>query len=173
MEMADVYDENRQRTGRQMERHGPRCPGDYRTVVHLCLFDGAGRMLIQQRTESKRIWPGFWDVTVGGGVDAGETSAQALCREVWEELGLQLDPEGLRPVLTMNFDAGFDDFYLLVQSVELSALSLQAEEVQQVRWASLSEIAAMIESGSFIPYPPQFLPMLWELTRRGGCFPTK
>lgn len=66
MELVDLYDENRVPLGKTAERYGKKGPGELRIVVHVCLFDSRGRMLIQRRTESKRIWPGLWDVTVGG-----------------------------------------------------------------------------------------------------------
>lgn len=171
MELVDLYDEDRRRTGAIAERHGPRKPGTFRTVVHVCLFDSAGRLLIQQRTDSKLLWPGRWDVTVGGGVDAGETSRQAAEREVREELGLELDLRGLRPALTVNFAAGFDDFFLVRGEADPDALTLQTEEVQRVRWATLPEVQSEIKSGGFIPYPRHFLPLLWELAGRpDGAF---
>ena len=86
MELVDLYDENRVPLGKTAERYGKKGPGEYRTVVHVCLFDRQGRMLIQRRTPEKVIWPGYWDVSVGGGVDAGETSRQGAEREFREEL---------------------------------------------------------------------------------------
>ena len=77
MELVDLYDENRIPLGRTAERHAPKGPGEYRLVVHVCAFDRRGRLLIQQRARSKFIFPNLWDVSVGGGVDAGETSRQA------------------------------------------------------------------------------------------------
>ena len=65
MELVDLYDENRIPLGRTAERHGPKEPGACRTVVHVCLFDSRGRLLIQRRTTNKSIWPGRWDVSVG------------------------------------------------------------------------------------------------------------
>ena len=43
-----------------------------------------------QIAQSKKLWPGLWDVGVGGHVDAGEFGYQAIIREATEELGLQL-----------------------------------------------------------------------------------
>ena len=112
MEMVDLYDEDRIPLGRTAERHAPKGPGEYRTVVHVCIFDSRGRLLIQQRSREKDSWPEAWDVSVGGGVDAGETSRQAAEREVREELGLALDLSGVRPSVTVNFDGGFDDSFI-------------------------------------------------------------
>lgn len=172
MELVDLYDENRVPLGKTAERYGKKGPGELRIVVHVCLFDSRGRMLIQRRTESKRIWPGLWDVTVGGGVDAGETTRQGAEREVREELGYALDLSGLRPSVTVNFEGGFDDFFIAVRDLDLHTLSLQAEEVSAVRWVTLEELHAMVDDGSFIPYPKSFLQFLFDMRETFG-FPTK
>lgn len=172
MELVDLYDENRVPLGKTAERYGKKGPGELRIVVHVCLFDSRGRMLIQRRTESKRIWPGLWDVTVGGGVDAGETTRQGAEREVREELGYALDLSGLRPSVTVNFEGGFDDFFIAVRDLDLHTLSLQAEEVNAVRWVTLEELLAMVDDGSFIPYPKSFLQFLFDMRETFG-FPTK
>lgn len=172
MELVDLYDENRVPLGKTAERYGKKGPGELRVVVHVCLFDSHGRLLIQRRTENKRIWPGLWDVTVGGGVDAGETTRQGAEREVREELGYALDLSGLRPSVTVNFAGGFDDFFIAVRDLDINALSLQADEVSAVRWVTLDELLAMVEDGSFIPYPKSFLQFLFDMRETFG-FPTK
>ena len=58
-------------------------------VVHLHVFDSAGRLYLQQRPLWKDIQPGKWDTAVGGHVDYGEEIADALLREVREELGIE------------------------------------------------------------------------------------
>lgn len=172
MELVDLYDENRQPLGRTAERHAPKGPGEYRTVVHVCLFNSRGQLLIQRRSREKTVWPERWDVSVGGGVDAGETSRQAAEREVREELGLGLDLSGLRPSVTVNFDGGFDDFFLAERDLDPGDLTLQREEVSDVRWADLPEILAMLDRGEFIEYPRSFLAFLFEMRGTFG-FPTK
>ena len=57
-------------------------------VVHLHVFDKAGRLYLQKRSMDKDIQPGKWDTSVGGHIDYGETVEQALRREAREELGL-------------------------------------------------------------------------------------
>lgn len=172
MELVDLYDENRLPLGKTAERGGPKGPGEYRTVVHVCVFDRRGRLLIQRRAPEKFIWPNLWDVSVGGGVDAGETSRQGAEREFREELGVPLDLTGLRPSVTVNFDGGFDDFYILTKDLSPEELTLQAEEVRAVRWVSLEELLDMLNRGDFIPYPESFLRFLFDMRKQFG-FPTK
>ena len=172
MELVDLYDENRIPLGKTAERHAVKGPGEYRMVVHVCLFDSRGRLLIQKRTMEKHIWPGLWDVSVGGGVDAGETSRQGAEREFREELGYPLDLGGLRPSLTVNFGGGFDDFFIVRRDLDTAAFRLQAEEVADIRWVTLPELLAMVDSGEFIPYPKSFLNFLFDMRDSFG-FPTK
>lgn len=172
MELVDLYDENRIPLGKTAERHAPKGPGEYRLVVHVCAFDSRGRLLVQRRTEEKTLWPGRWDVSVGGGVDAGETSRQAAEREFLEELGTPLDLGGLRQSITVNFHGGFDDFFIIQKDLDLSALVLQKEEVAEVRYVTEDEVEAMVDSGSFISYPKGFLRFLFEMRNTFG-FPTK
>ena len=58
-------------------------------VVHLHVFESAGRLYLQQRPLWKDIQPGKWDTAVGGHVDYGEDISSALQREVREELGIE------------------------------------------------------------------------------------
>lgn len=168
MELVDLYDENRASLRRTAERGGPMSPGEYRMVVHVCVFDHRGRLLVQQRAPEKFIWPGLWDVSVGGGVDAGETSRQGAEREVREELGYALDLSGVRPSVTVNFEGGFDDFFIVTRDLALEELTLQREEVAAVRWATLGEVLEMADAGSFISYNKSFLTFLFELRTQFG-----
>lgn len=163
MEKWDLYTRYREKTGRTIVR-GEQIPeGMFRLVVHVCIFNSRGEMLIQQRQVDKSGWPGLWDLTVGGHVVAGETSSMAAERETQEELGLAISMEGKRPVLTPTFPNGFDDMYTLEMEVDLSSLVLQEEEVKDARWASIEDILEMIDRGIFIPYHKSLIELLFFL----------
>ncbi|MEW8967900.1 NUDIX hydrolase [Exiguobacterium alkaliphilum] len=124
MELWDVYTVNREKTGRTWER-GTRLPqDDYHLVIHVCIFNKDGQMLIQQRQPFKDGWSNMWDITVGGSATVGDTSQQAAMRELEEEIGLKLDLSNTRPHLTVNFDEGFDDIYLVEADIDLDELTL-------------------------------------------------
>ena len=161
MELFDLYTAEREKTGKIMVRGKPTPDGYYRLVVHVCLFDEEGRMLIQQRQPFKQGWSNLWDISVGGSAVAGDSSRSAAERETLEELGLAIDLSDVRPTLTIHWEKGFDDYYVLTLPVDLTALSLQAEEVQAVRWASLEEILQMIDDGRFIPYEKSLIELLF------------
>ena len=168
MEYWDIFDIDRIPTGRTAIR-GEEIPrGDYHVAVHICIFNSEGKMLIQQR----QPWKSFgdkWDVTVGGNAQKGESSREAARRELKEELGIELDFSALRPNMTMNFEQGFDDFYLINRDVDLASLSLQPEEVKAVRYASEEEILSLIDKGEFIPFFKSFVTLLFDVRQKPDC----
>ncbi len=161
MELFDLYTADREKTGRTMVRGEPVPEGFYRMVVHVCIFSPEGKMLIQQRQPFKSGWPNLWDVTVGGNAVSGDSSRSAAERETLEELGLSIDLAGIRPTMTIYWEHGFDDYYVLTQDVDPAALRLQYEEVQAVRWAGPEEILEMIDDGRFIPYEKSLIELLF------------
>ena len=161
MELFDLYTADRVKTERTMVRGEPTPEGFYRLVVHVCIFEPEGRMLIQQRQPFKRGWSNLWDITVGGCAVAGDSSRSAAEREMREELGLSIDLTDVRPTMTIHWENGFDDYYVLTRPVDLSSLKLQYEEVQKVRWATLEEILQMIDDGKFIPYEKSQIELLF------------
>lgn len=162
MELWDIYDEQRKLTGRTMERGASFAEGEYHLVIHVCIFNFRGELLIQQRQSFKEGWPNLWDVTIGGSALAGENSQTAAERETLEELGIKLELQGIRPRYTINFDHGFDDIYVLEQEIDLRSLKLQYEEVQNAKWASREEVLKMLEAGEFLPYFPGFIEWLFD-----------
>lgn len=143
---------------------GDAFPDDaFHLVVHVCVFNKRGEMLIQQRQPFKDGWPNMWDITVGGSAVAGDSSQKAAERELLEELGLEIDLTDTRPHLSINYEVGFDDYYLIEKEVEIEKLNLQYEEVQRVKWASKEEIFALLNSGEFIPYYKDLLGLLFSM----------
>lgn len=151
-ELWDIYDEHRHLTGKIHKRGLPMKKGEYRLAVHLCIFNSNNQLLIQQRQTWKSAWPAMWDMTIAGSAIAGETSQEAAEREAWEELGLKIDLSGIRPHFTMNFAEGFDDYYFIEQDVDIDSLTLQEEEVRQVKWVTEEELLQMHKEGKVIPY---------------------
>lgn len=167
MEVWNLYNKDRIITNLTMIRGGKVPDNYYRLVVHVCIFDG-DKMLIQQRQTFKDEWPNKWDLTCGGSVIEGETSSIGIRRELSEELGIDINFEDIRPSLTINFPNGFDDFYLINRSVNISNLKLQYEEVKSVKWASKEEIFNLIDDDLFLPYNKDFINLLFLLKDNKG-----
>ena len=84
MELNDVYDQDRNLTGRTHRRGTPWRKGEFGFVVCVWVYDGKGKVLLTRRAPQKSF-PHTWENS-GGAVKAGETSRQAIARELREEV---------------------------------------------------------------------------------------
>jgi isopentenyldiphosphate isomerase len=114
-------------------------------------------------------FPNHFDVTCGGSAIAGEDSRTAVRRELYEELGIDIDFKDERPFLTVNFSHGFDDFYLIEKDIPLNDLILDPNEVQSARYASLEDILMMIDAGTFVPYHKSLIQCLFDMKNQRGA----
>lgn len=57
-------------------------------ATYIFVFNSLGQLYVQQRTQNKDIYPGFFDPATGGVVTEGESYDQAARRELAEELGI-------------------------------------------------------------------------------------
>lgn len=159
-EYFDLFDADRRPTGECLLRGTPTPEGKYRLLVHACVFNSKGEMLIQQRQNTKK-WPLLWDLTSGGHVTTGEDSRSSAFRELEEEVGVKVDYTGLRPAVTVAFSDGWDDFYVVHSDANAEDLVIQPDEVKAVKWATLEEVLQLRLENKFMPYTRSFLEYLF------------
>lgn len=163
-EYLDIYDIHRTSTGRTHERGTSLPEGGFALVVHLLLFNEEGKLLVQKRVSDKSSWPDMWDISLGGHVQAGETSAQGAAREAFEELGITLDLSDTSPVFSVRTRNVFDDYWT-AQIPSDTPLRLQNEEVSDAKWVDRAEWEAMLARRQVIPY--SFQSILFDLYAAG------
>lgn len=144
MELNDIYDDSRKPTGRVHRRGAPWKAGEYGLVVCVWVYDGEGRFLLTRRARGKSH-AGTWENS-GGAAQAGETSRQAIARELFEETGIRAAEEEFE-----LFDRGKEhntiyDFYCLRRKVDLTDVVLQPGETDGVQWAGYNKIHWMIKT---------------------------
>ena len=134
MEQWDIYDENKQKTGRTMNRNDWNMqPGDFHLTVLGVLRRPDGTYLITRRRMDKEWAPGCWEVP-GGGVRAGESAEDAVKREILEETGVDVS----------NADGGYVFSYKRVNPEE--------REVMEYAFATLEQIQEYGKQGVFLHY---------------------
>ena len=84
-----------------------------------------------------------------------------------EELGVEVSISGPAAV-TLAFEGGYDDYFLAEWNGSLTELTLQKEEVMDAKWASREEMLAMLLEGTFAPFWPSFIQLLFDLHQHMG-----
>ncbi len=150
MEILDIYDENDLPTGRTRTKVDAQVEGEYHRIAELWVRNTAGEYLLQKRSHNKKFFPCMWYCTVAGGSIAGEDSMSTCLREAKEELGLVLEPGNARFYKRITEDQVHFHIWLFLQEADLQALTPEPYEVEDVMWADVDTIRAMIASGEFI-----------------------
>lgn len=143
MEYNDIYDKYRNCTGRLHLRGTPWGVGEYGLVVCVWVYDGKGKLLLTRRAKGKSF-AGTWENS-GGAALAGETSRQAIVRELYEETGIRAE-EGEFELLSTGMDRNTHyDFYALKRDTPLVEIKLLPGETDGVQWADFETVHALIE----------------------------
>ncbi len=144
MEYNDIYDENRCLTGR-LHRRGSRWhKGEFGLVVCVWVYDGKGSVLLTRRAPEK-TFAGTWENS-GGAALAGETSRQAIARELFEETGIRAEPEEFELLESCREYSTFYDHYCLRRDPETQLIKLQPGETDDAKWVTLAEVQEMIDA---------------------------
>ena len=158
MELWDIYDEQKRPTGRVMKKNDWHMkPDEFHLTVLGVIRRPDHTFLITQRVMTKAWAPGWWEVS-GGGVQAGESSEQAVRRELLEETGLDVEyaPGGYqfsyKRVNPEEEDNYFVDIYRYDMDVTESDVKLQEEETMGFKFATPDEIKELAEQGIFLHY---------------------
>lgn len=146
-ELRDLYDINSERTGKIYYKGDSIPEGYYPMVVMVVIRNSKGEFLMQKRVESKG---GDWGVT-GGHPKAGETPIEGMLTEVKEELGLSFSKDDF-----IEYDSGCDGkdcykMYLVNKDIDLNDITIQEEELSEVRWFSTKELDNMVSTGELNP----------------------
>jgi isopentenyldiphosphate isomerase len=149
LELVDIVDETDTviRTATRAEMRAGR-------LLHRAVFIGVlhpdGRLLIHQRSHAKDLWPGRWDLAVGGVVGSGEGYDAAAVRELAEEIGIS----DTRPV-AIGGGAFHDESVELIGRcytvVTAGPFRFADGEVIHAEWVDPTDLAALIRQRDFLP----------------------
>lgn len=158
MELWDIYDAEKQRTGRTMKRNDWRLKeGEYHLSVLGVVVRPDGKFLITRRAMDKEWAAGWWEVS-GGAAVAGEDSYDAVLREIREETGLDVSQsEGgfvfsYRRENIKEGDNYFVDVYRFKLDFSEQDVSLQEGETTEFMLADIGQIETIAAQGIFLHF---------------------
>ena len=147
MEAWDLYDIDRNKTGKIGYRGEPLAQGQYHLAVDIWIINSDGEVLLQKRSSKKEAGAGLWCCT-GGAAIAGEDSKQTCQREAAEELGIMPDMKLAQMILQHTMGNCHKDVWLIHQDISPDAFHLQREEVDDVRWVTMKQLKRELENPS-------------------------
>ena len=148
-EMVDIVDQD-DRVIRRATRADVRAHNLRHRAAYILVFNGNGQLFVHQRTAGKDVYPGYFDVAVGGVAAAGESYEDAARRELLEELGVSAVP--LRRVLQFQYeDASNQVNGTLFTCTYDGPVTLQADEIVSGDWLDLDVVIERMQRDRFCP----------------------
>lgn len=142
-EYWDVYDKDRIFQNKTIRPGDPFAEREYYVCCDVWFKNSKGELLVTQRHPNKKAG-GLWEF-VGGGVLAGETTAQAAVREVKEEIGITITENDLTLLHVFQQKNHFMDVYLVKKDVNIDSITLGIDETIDAKWVSEDGLRDMID----------------------------
>lgn len=154
MEYFDIVDMNGVPTGGIVERNEAHAKGIPHRSAHIWIIKREGGMvyvLLQKRSMMKDSYPGKWDISSAGHMQAGDEPLESALREMSEELGIEAQPGELTPIGNFRIDTAGEFYgrpfinreyvfsYVYEKPVDTAKLVLQPEELADAAWFPLGE----------------------------------
>ena len=161
MEYFDIVDENGQPTGKVIDRETAHREGIRHRTAHVWVVRKNARgydILLQKRSMEKDSFPGLYDTSSAGHIPAGSEPLTSALRELAEELGIKAEAEQLHfaGVFHIQYEKEFhgkmfrdnevSSIYVYREPVDIDSLTLQASEVEEVRWFDMDEVWEEIQT---------------------------
>lgn len=148
-ELVAIVDERNRVVGavRRREMRAENLP---HRATYILVFNSRGELYVQKRTQSKDVFPGYYDVAAGGVILAGESYEEGALRELEEELGIRGVP------LTRLFDFSYKDEAVKVWGAVFACayegeMALQQEEVESGAFLAVDEVFRLAATEAFTP----------------------
>ena len=149
-EIWDLFDREGNRTGETFVRgfgNFRNIPeGRYHLVVDLLVIHTDGTYLLTKRSDTKDVYPGYWEASAGGSAISGEEPLQAAERELYEETGLRADSIELVGVSFRESSHGLYYSYLAKVSGDKDRIVLQDGETTDYKWVDRTGFLSYVDS---------------------------
>ena len=162
MELLVVLDDNGLKTGITIDKDEIYKTGEWFRSVHIWIVNDNNELLLQKRSPYKTTFPNLWAVSVSGHVMAGETSIQAVIREVKEELDIDINSNQCKYLFTIRrqnifnncINRVYDDVYIVKLNIDVVNANIQRTELNEIKYFNLYNLKDMLEN-----YDPRFVPL--------------
>ncbi len=151
-EKVRIYDENGIYLNKKMDKKEAKIKNLYHKAIHLWIMIG-DKILIQQRSELKKVFPNKWDLSVAGHISEDDSSLETVIKELYEELNIKIDSNLIEYLYSLrrtgqNGKNMFFDTYLLrlPANYDLSQIKVEKSEVKAFKLVNKSYLDKVINN---------------------------
>ena len=152
-ELWDIYDTNKNKTGRTAERDVYKFKeGEYHIVVTGIIMNSNNEILITQRAPHKKFGL-MWECN-GGSILAGETSLEGIIRELKEELGIQFTKKEaifLKEIKRERTPQDLKDIWVFRKDINEKEITFPDGEAIAYKWVTIDEFINMYNKKEIVP----------------------
>jgi isopentenyldiphosphate isomerase len=162
-EFFDIVNDDDEVVGRATRKEVHEKGYIHRSVLFF-IIDREGRIFVNQRTDTKEFYPGYWSIVFGGHVQAGEDYTDTVGREAEEEAGVTS-----QPFFMASFKKRFDDRDR--ENVKVFGFVADREpvldptEIEQGTFLALSELERKLGEEKFLPETSKLYAILKDYLR--------
>lgn len=172
VEYVDLYDKNNKKLGKSISRDEAHAEGLWHRTVHIYIVRETAdniQVMVHVRSEKKKQYAMKLDPVFGGHIKSGQDEHQAAIEEFKEETGVSPDSKKLKYLGFIKKDdpinAPNDREFNMIFTYHLSPeeeekLHFDPEEIDSIKWLSLSEIKKDIQDN-----PGDWRTSIQELTQ--------
>lgn len=163
MEYIDVLNEYGVKTGEVESRDNIHLKGLWHRGVIAIIVNNNNEILMQQRSETRKKFPGLWDLSLAAHVRTNEDSLKTLVREFNEEIGVRLSnnikTKDCRYITSFQNEHCYYvdeikytekflyDFFIIYKDVPVEDFSFNDGEVQDVKWMKYFDVVELKNKG--------------------------
>lgn len=150
VELIEIVDEEGKYTGKILPREEIHNRNYLHNEVACFVINDNKEILLEKRSPNKRYSPNKYGLCAGH-VMAGESLENALVREIKEEIGIVLEATDLisfgeKEYTREETNSHITYFYYTKLNLDISAFTIQKEELTEVKWFKIDEIKELVKS---------------------------
>jgi len=114
-------------------------------TCNIFLMNSEGKLVVQQRAEHIKPFPLYWDAAPGGVVRINETDAEAAKREIFEEMGVEVDD--LEKLATVSIENEGWFWWSSFFKAKFKGNIEKSKDIHDYRLMSLKDVRRSIDDG--------------------------
>lgn len=156
-EIVDVVDKNDNVIGKSTKGEVNSNPSLLHREIAILIFDGEGRVLIQQRSKNKKNNPLMWTLSVAGHVPSSMTYEEAAQMELTEELGFNTKLVVYEKMIFREPSETQIVTSFLGKFPKNAVIKINKDEIESYRFVTSTQLENLnktekVEKGSFLDF---------------------